>query len=909
MHSAISLSEPTNDYELIQRVGVGSFGEVYKARHIRTGDLAAIKLVKLEAGENFAVIQQEILLLRECVHSNIISYYGSYIKRDRLWIVMEYCSGGSLQDIYKLAGPLLELQIAYVCRETLKGLNYLHKRGKIHRDIKGANILLTHDGQIKLADFGVAAQITATLGKRKSFIGTPYWMAPEVAAVEKRGGYSTECDVWAVGITAIELAELQPPLFELHPMQVLYLMTKSGYKPPKLKDKQKWSPTMHDFVKCCLTKNPKKRPSPDKLLSSHPFVKGALSSRLTKELLDKLNNLGRATPRDAASTPTPEDENLDALDLYSRNEFQRKPSVDSRSSVGSSPRSPHVYVNQRPSGIPSSKSNPNGFTNDDVSEASAVTVTCVGALRSTNSEHGALSEMSAISAPPVPVVHSKRRFRFEDVFRFPSNTLKAKDQRSASLGSPLSVRSEVMINGVKCRQSEKEPLTERPTTFYGLPPTPKVPLGACFTSIFHNCELSINCATTWIHPANNRQYAILGADEGIFMLDLYELHEAQLILIYQTKCLWLYIIDNVMMSLQGKTPYLYRHDLLQLVQQELIMAKISKRMTKVPEKLKPKIFTATVRLPETKDCMQCTVKQSVFNDNLYLCCAVPDAMILYQWYQPQEKFVLLKRHEMDRFHKDAMFRPFSLLFGNGPSNCDYPQICYGIYKRQDDEGFDMQLCNFNDHGKLEDLIANSQNLDFMDTDTLRPFTSRKFKFDSKLKVEAVTMNQLEKDTVMLAYDNKIVLIGLDGNMRKPELMKTFFNFDFHIELAVALSDSVLAFHRNGVQGRSFFNSSVTQDLNDHSKTYEVLCYEPVVILKSKVSTVNGTTTGKSEGSPEYSNAPTLVYDTVKTEEDQKTDDEEGTLKTGALLTRCPTPPIKPGVDLCILTGHVSTINE
>ena len=570
---------------------------------------------------------------------------------------------------------------------------------------------------------------------------------------------------------------------------------------------------MHDFVKCCLTKNPKKRPSPDKLLSvrfrlfqlvftfefqSHPFVKGALSNRLTKELLDKLNNLGRATPRDATSTPTPDDENAESIDAYATGEFIRKPSVDSRSSVDSSPRSPHVYVNQRPTGIPPSKSNPNGFTNDEVSEASAVTVTCVGTLRSTNSEHGVLSEMSAISAPPVPA-HPKRRFRLEDVFRFPSNTLKSKDQRSASLGSSFSVRSESLSNGVKCRQLEKEPLTERPTTFYGLPPTPKVPLGACFTSIFHNCELSINCATTWIHPANNRQYAIIGADEGIYMLDLYELHEAQLIPIYQTKCLWLYVIDNVMMSLQGKTPYLYRHDLLQLVQQELIMAKISKRMTKVPEKLKPKMFTATVRLPETKDCVQCTVKQSVFNDNLYLCCAVPDAMILYQWYQPQEKFVLLKRHEIDKFQKSAIFKPFSLLFGNGPSNCDYPQICYGIYKRQDDEGFDLQLCNFNDHGKLEDLLANSQNLDFMDTDTLRPFTSRKFKFDVKLKVEAATMNQLEKDTVMLAYDNKIVLIGLDGNVKKPELMKTSFNFDFHIELAAALSDSVLAFHRNGVQ--------------------------------------------------------------------------------------------------------------
>ncbi|VDP09359.1 unnamed protein product [Heligmosomoides polygyrus] len=121
--------------------------------------------------------------------------------------------------LISVTGPLSELQIAFVCRETLKGLDYLHKMGKVHRDIKGANILLTQSGDVKLADFGVAAQITATIGKRKSFIGTPYWMAPEVACVERRGGYGVQCDVWAVGITAIELAECQPPSFDLHPMQ------------------------------------------------------------------------------------------------------------------------------------------------------------------------------------------------------------------------------------------------------------------------------------------------------------------------------------------------------------------------------------------------------------------------------------------------------------------------------------------------------------------------------------------------------------------------------------------------------------------------------------------------------------------------------------------------------------------
>lgn len=171
---------------------------------------------------------------------------------------MEYCGGGSLQDIYHVTGPLSELQIAYVCRETLQGLAYLHTKGKMHRDIKGANILLTDHGDVKLADFGVAAKITATIAKRKSFIGTPYWMAPEVAAVEKNGGYNQLCDIWAVGITAIELGELQPPMFDLHPMRALFLMSKSNFQPPKLKDKTKWSSTFHNFVKIALTKTQKK---------------------------------------------------------------------------------------------------------------------------------------------------------------------------------------------------------------------------------------------------------------------------------------------------------------------------------------------------------------------------------------------------------------------------------------------------------------------------------------------------------------------------------------------------------------------------------------------------------------------------------------------------------------------------
>lgn len=266
-------------------------------------------MIKIEQGDDIQVIQQEIVMMRDCRHPNIIAYFGSYLRRGKLWICMEYCGGGSLQDIYQVTGPLTEQQIAYMCKETLKGLEYLHSKNKMHRDIKGANILLTENGDVKLADFGVSAQITATINKRRSFIGTPYWMvnhififylainqifyfffihfqAPEVAAVERKGGYNQLCDIWATGITAIELAELQPPMFDLHPMRALFLMSKSSFKPPTLKDKDKWSPIFHSFIKTALTKNPKKRPTAEKLLS-HPFVTSEMSVRIVKELLQK----------------------------------------------------------------------------------------------------------------------------------------------------------------------------------------------------------------------------------------------------------------------------------------------------------------------------------------------------------------------------------------------------------------------------------------------------------------------------------------------------------------------------------------------------------------------------------------------------------------------------------------------
>ena len=288
----ISRKDPLNELEIIKTIGSGTYGEVFQAKIKETDELAALKSIKIEAGDDFNIVQQEIAILAECKHENIVGYYGSYFKSGKLWIAMEYCGGGSLQDIYQKHGPLPEDAIAFVSRETLKGLEYLHRANMMHRDIKGANLLLTLDGDVKLADFGISATLTFTM-KRKSFIGTPYWMAPEVAAVEKKGGYNSQCDIWAVGITAIELAETQPPLFDLHPMTALYMMTKKSFKPENLKDKKKWNKEFHDFIKHLLVKDPMKRPTATQALC-HTFVYRTIVRREAIKPLLKYATLPKA---------------------------------------------------------------------------------------------------------------------------------------------------------------------------------------------------------------------------------------------------------------------------------------------------------------------------------------------------------------------------------------------------------------------------------------------------------------------------------------------------------------------------------------------------------------------------------------------------------------------------------------
>ncbi|KAI0254783.1 STE STE20 YSK protein kinase [Lactifluus subvellereus] len=279
-------SNPASQYTLMEKLGTGSFGTVYKAMHNESRQTVAIKQIDLEdSDDDISEIQQEIANLAQHESEFVTRYYGSFVVNYKLWIIMEYLAGGSCLDLLK-PGAFSEAHIAVVCRELLLGLEYLHGEGTIHRDIKAANVLLSASGKVKLADFGVAAQLTNTL--RHTFVGTPFWMAPEVI---RQAGYDAKADMWSLGITAIEMAKGEPPLAEYHPMRVLFLIPKA--KAPELEGP--FSLAFKDFVSQCLTKDPAQRPTAKELLQ-HRFIRGARKTSCLTELIERYQEWRTSTP-------------------------------------------------------------------------------------------------------------------------------------------------------------------------------------------------------------------------------------------------------------------------------------------------------------------------------------------------------------------------------------------------------------------------------------------------------------------------------------------------------------------------------------------------------------------------------------------------------------------------------------
>ncbi|XP_016422221.1 mitogen-activated protein kinase kinase kinase kinase 3-like isoform X3 [Sinocyclocheilus rhinocerous] len=861
MNSSFDLSRrnPQEDFELIQRIGSGTYGDVYKARNVTTGELAAIKVIKLEPGEDFAVVQQEIIMMKDCKHSNIVAYFGSYLRRDKLWICMEYCGGGSLQDIYHVTGPLTESQIAYVTRETLQGLYYLHNKGKMHRDIKGANILLTDNGYVKLADFGVSAQITATLAKRKSFIGTPYWMAPEVAAVERKGGYNHLCDIWAVGITAIELAELQPPMFDLHPMRALFLMTKSNFQPPKLKDKVKWTNNFHNFVKLALTKNPKKRPPADKLLQ-HPFVSQPVVSRiLAIELLDKANNPDHSSFTDLDDDePEPEPPVSVPHRIRSTSRTSREGKTLSEINFGQVKFDPPLTTETKPyheldlqmdygQGSPKGsimggnksllksveeelhqrgheahledddEGEDDGDDHDDeLQHTKSSTMRpkvppplppkpkpSPGPHQSPSGDHdGNQGTIKRCPGPESPARSSINVPPRPPPPRLPANQLSSLGNGiSPSEHSPSTERQSTMPPAVPIPKDKKD--LPKPIS-NGLPPTPKVHMGACFSKVFNGCPLKIHCATSWINPDTRDQYLIFGAEEGIYTLNLNELHETSMEQLFPRRCTWLYVMSNSLLSISGKACHLYSHSLMGLFEHARQMQKLPVAIPthKLPDKIIPRKFSVSTKIPETKGCQKCCVVRNPYTGHKYLCGAFQSSVVLFEWVESMQKFMLVKSID---FPLPCPLEVFEMLVV--PEH-QYPLICIAVSKGTE----------LNQVVRFETLNPNSTS-NWFDSDTPQSCV--------------IHVTQLERDTILVCLDRCIKIVNLQGRLKSSRKLSAELTFNFQIESIVCLQDSVLAFWRHGMQGRSFKSNEITQEISDNSRIFRLLGSDRVVVLESR----------------------------------------------------------------------------
>uniref|UniRef100_A0A8C7IBD8 Mitogen-activated protein kinase kinase kinase kinase 2 n=1 Tax=Oncorhynchus kisutch TaxID=8019 RepID=A0A8C7IBD8_ONCKI len=554
---------------------------------------------------------------------------------------MEYCGGGSLQDIYHVTGPLKEKQIAYICRETLQ-VSQLTSVVKINhsQDILDSAFCLPLPPNCHLcfhaADFGVAAEISASVAKRKSFIGTPYWMAPEVAAVEKKGGYNHLCDIWAVGITAIELAELQPPMFDLHPMRALMLMSKSSFQPPRLKDKTKWKLMMKLFIDVELLH----KLFFLNLLSypQHPFVTQLLTRNLIIELLDMANN----------------------PDLHSTH----------------------------------------GMDDNDMEVR-------IGDNRQT------------------------------DAHAWPS-----------------------------------------PRTLRNI-------MGACFSKVFNGCPLKIHCAVTWILPKTRDQYLILGAEEGVYTLNLNELHEDTLEKLLPQRCAWLYVMNNVLMSVSGKSSQLYSHSLMSLFEQrshkQQKQSHLSLSTNRLTERINPRKYAVTVKIPDTKSCRRCSVARNPYTDSTFLCGAVPSGLVLLLWYDPMQKFMQLKHIDIRLPDPLPIFELLVLVTD------EFPQLCVGVRDCTAEKG--------------------------------KPPTNQQLKFDI-VELNGTPNSSPGGTEIMFSIHHQIIATGVR------------FLCDITVVWLVCLQDSVLAFWKHGLKGRSLHTNEVTQEITDESRVFRVLGTNRDIVLQS-----------------------------------------------------------------------------
>ncbi|CAH8475586.1 unnamed protein product [Schistosoma rodhaini] len=956
-------NDPKEEYKILAPIGSGTYGDVFKAVHRERRTLVAVKVMKIDLKDDIRSICQEIHTLRECRHPNIVQFYGSYLRNNKLWICMEYCGGQSMQDIYLYTRrPLEEDCIAFVSRETLQGLNFMHNRGRIHRDIKGANILLTDDGHVKVADFGVAAQLSTSIAKRTTLIGTPYWMAPEVASIESRGsGYDGKCDIWGVGITAIEYAELQPPMFDLDPRKALQILGSRNYKPPSLQDRHKWSPLFHSFIKCCLIKAERRRPDAATMLTHNFITNPHLSTLLTQRLLCYRRQLessakntyshgdtgvslsNKKNPPSEVSYPAmpasvrqdeffkslrvndlPVSHRIDAngpvhfvssQQLIIERKPEQFPSVQIQSSLSCSDLADDLLsevmdaFEKRRSGVDfrtsqsidgfdvSRMDNEIKLNNESQNDTSIIQPNIPLAPRSRSKRR---------APPPPPLQSSSTALNIITTTNTTTATnnnimCSSLDQTinlsSLDIGSNISKTDKLFINGISAPSHENHVeetsnditlnynikiiredsmgsnddddngdktakynssvsinhngqlsssindndktltpapprppppklnnnhtgVTSLPTPLrnskqnddsskhisrqhqlemgIGLPPTPKVHMGACFMQIFEGCPLKVNSTATWVNPETLSQIILFGTNDGIYYLDLVNLADGTLELLVPRRCLWLFVFKDTMMSISGQHPQLFSHNLISLMKSRTSQTRFLHKR-----------FQPTVKVPDTRGCYIATVVRNQFKGMKYLCGAIDKSILVMEWYNPRNTFIEVKRVEVPCMPNPLL--NFDLIIN---PNQTLPTVCLGVSSTPDPLVYKLHLVNLNEN-------SNSS------------WYTNSCRFEDQLQVIKVV--QLDTRSLLICFPTHATMVNMNGRVlvsRDGRIAK--FPFDTTVDSIVRLHDSVLAFHTHGLRGIDFFGR-VTQDIDDDKHVYRLLGSDRNIVVESRPS--------------------------------------------------------------------------
>ncbi|CAH8475689.1 unnamed protein product [Schistosoma rodhaini] len=838
----------------------------------------------------------------------------------------------------------------------------MHNRGRIHRDIKGANILLTDDGHVKVADFGVAAQLSTSIAKRTTLIGTPYWMAPEVASIESRGsGYDGKCDIWGVGITAIEYAELQPPMFDLDPRKALQILGSRNYKPPSLQDRHKWSPLFHSFIKCCLIKAERRRPDAATMLTHNFITNPHLSTLLTQRLLCYRRQLessakntyshgdtgvslsNKKNPPSEVSYPAmpasvrqdeffkslrvndlPVSHRIDAngpvhfvssQQLIIERKPEQFPSVQIQSSLSCSDLADDLLsevmdaFEKRRSGVDfrtsqsidgfdvSRMDNEIKLNNESQNDTSIIQPNIPLAPRSRSKRR---------APPPPPLQSSSTALNIITTTNTTTATnnnimCSSLDQTinlsSLDIGSNISKTDKLFINGISAPSHENHVeetsnditlnynikiiredsmgsnddddngdktakynssvsinhngqlsssindndktltpapprppppklnnnhtgVTSLPTPLrnskqnddsskhisrqhqlemgIGLPPTPKVHMGACFMQIFEGCPLKVNSTATWVNPETLSQIILFGTNDGIYYLDLVNLADGTLELLVPRRCLWLFVFKDTMMSISGQHPQLFSHNLISLMKSRTSQTRFLHKR-----------FQPTVKVPDTRGCYIATVVRNQFKGMKYLCGAIDKSILVMEWYNPRNTFIEVKRVEVPCMPNPLL--NFDLIIN---PNQTLPTVCLGVSSTPDPLVYKLHLVNLNEN-------SNSS------------WYTNSCRFEDQLQVIKVV--QLDTRSLLICFPTHATMVNMNGRVlvsRDGRIAK--FPFDTTVDSIVRLHDSVLAFHTHGLRGIDFFGR-VTQDIDDDKHVYRLLGSDRNIVVESRPS--------------------------------------------------------------------------